>query len=209
MKHLPVQLYERDKILEACLSVFARHGYKHTSTGMLAEAAGISKALIFHHFQNKKKLYLSLLEHCYEKVGTSLDTGSISEQEDFFEALHLYMSRKFEYYRKHPDESMLVYEAFYTIPDELKADMEEKFGDVLANKYQVWDQLFEKVPLQEAIPRKYALDLIRITFEHLDTAFFADLTNGIILDDRYMDNLFEKIKHFCSIIRDGMEKEPS
>ncbi|WP_217563394.1 TetR/AcrR family transcriptional regulator, partial [Paenibacillus sp. GbtcB18] len=62
---MPIQLYERKEILEACLSVFARHGYKDTSTGMLAGAAGISMSLIFHHFNSKKTLYLSLLVHCF------------------------------------------------------------------------------------------------------------------------------------------------
>lgn len=51
---MPLQLYEKEQILDACLEIFARHGYAKTSTGMLAEAAGISKALIFHHFKSKK-----------------------------------------------------------------------------------------------------------------------------------------------------------
>lgn len=206
---MPVQLYERDDILEACLSVFARHGYKHTSTGMLAEAAGISKALIFHHFKNKKTLYLSLLEHCYEKVSTALEVDFISEQEYFFEALDLYMRRKFDYYRKHPEESKLVYEAFYSIPDELKEDIEEKFGHELAIKDQVWERLFDKFLLQDGLVRSHALELIRIAFTHLDTKFFADLTNGVSINDEYIFNLHEKVRHFCSMLRDGIEQEPS
>jgi AcrR family transcriptional regulator len=58
---MPKQLYDKEQILDDCLAVFARHGYEKTSTGMLAEAAGISRALIFHHFNSKKELYLSLL----------------------------------------------------------------------------------------------------------------------------------------------------
>ncbi|TWL86384.1 hypothetical protein [Bacillus licheniformis] len=34
---MPLQLYEKEQILDACLEVFARHGFAKTSTGMLAE----------------------------------------------------------------------------------------------------------------------------------------------------------------------------
>jgi TetR/AcrR family transcriptional regulator len=115
---LPQQLYDREKILESCLAVFAHHGYKNTSTGMLAEAAGISKALIFHHFKSKKKLYFNLLEYCYEKGGRVFLMDTVLKDGDFFQAVRISMKKKFEYYRKNSNESKLVYEAFYLTPDE-------------------------------------------------------------------------------------------
>ena len=36
---MPLQLYDKEKILDTCLTVFARHGYENTSVAMLAEAA--------------------------------------------------------------------------------------------------------------------------------------------------------------------------
>ena len=54
---MPLKLYEKEEILDACFHVFAHYGYAKTSTAMLAEAAGISKALLLHHFKNKKKLF--------------------------------------------------------------------------------------------------------------------------------------------------------
>ncbi|MDI3410004.1 TetR/AcrR family transcriptional regulator [Bacillus sonorensis] len=80
---MPLQLYDKEQILETCLAVFARHGYAKTSTGMLAEAAGISKALIFHHFKSKKDLYLSLLDYCIDKVKKHLSIDDLPHDEDF------------------------------------------------------------------------------------------------------------------------------
>lgn len=65
---MPLKLYEKQKILDACFLVFARQGYATTSTAMLAEAAGISKALIFHHFKSKKELYIRVLGRCFEEM---------------------------------------------------------------------------------------------------------------------------------------------
>ncbi len=80
---MPLQLYEKEQILDACLEIFARHGYAKTSTGMLAEAAGISKALIFHHFKSKKILYLTVLDYCIEKVKSRLSLDDLSSYHDF------------------------------------------------------------------------------------------------------------------------------
>lgn len=206
MKNVPLQLYEREKILGDCLSVFARHGYKNTTIGMLAEAAGISKALIFHHFKNKKKLYFSLLEHCYNKVGTALQADTVSENQDFFQAVNLFMRNKFDYYRKHSDESQLVYNAFYSIPDDLKEDMEEKYGHILDSKNNVWEQLFEKVPLREGVERKEAFELIMITLGHFDDKFLAEVSNIDVMDEEYAQNLFDKMIRLFSIIRHGITK---
>ncbi|MDI5791512.1 TetR/AcrR family transcriptional regulator [Bacillus licheniformis] len=64
---------------------FARHGFAKTSTGMLAEAAGISKALIFIILK-QKDLYLTVLDYCIEKVKSRLSLDDLASYDDFFEA---------------------------------------------------------------------------------------------------------------------------
>jgi AcrR family transcriptional regulator len=52
----------RRAILEAAQEVFAGRGYHGSSIDEIAQAAGISKALIYEHFPSKKDLHVSLLE---------------------------------------------------------------------------------------------------------------------------------------------------
>jgi AcrR family transcriptional regulator len=52
----------REAILAAALDVFARRGYHAASIDEIAQAAGISKALIYEHFPSKRDLHASLLE---------------------------------------------------------------------------------------------------------------------------------------------------
>jgi AcrR family transcriptional regulator len=52
----------RRAILHAALDVFARRGYHAASIDEIAQAAGISKALIYEHFPSKRELHVSLLE---------------------------------------------------------------------------------------------------------------------------------------------------
>jgi AcrR family transcriptional regulator len=50
----------RTRILEAALQLFSTKGFSATSTKTIAQAAGVSEGLIFHHFGNKLQLLMAL-----------------------------------------------------------------------------------------------------------------------------------------------------
>jgi AcrR family transcriptional regulator len=52
----------REAILDAALEVFARRGYNGSSIDEIANTAGVSKALIYEHFDSKAELHKALLE---------------------------------------------------------------------------------------------------------------------------------------------------
>ena len=58
-------------ILNAGFHVFSRNTYKKSPTSEIADAAGISKALLFHYFHNKKELYLFLWDTCARIIFSS------------------------------------------------------------------------------------------------------------------------------------------
>jgi AcrR family transcriptional regulator len=51
------------ELLEAALAVFARKGYRNTRLDDVAEAAGVTKGAIYHYFDTKEDLLLSVIEH--------------------------------------------------------------------------------------------------------------------------------------------------
>src|SRR5436190_21047169 len=50
----------REAIVTAALPLFARKGFANTTTRELAEAAGVSEALIYKHFPSKESLYAEI-----------------------------------------------------------------------------------------------------------------------------------------------------
>src|SRR5215208_4203054 len=62
----------RAAILDAALEVFSKRGYNGASIDEIAQAAGISKALIYEHFPSKKDLHVSLLERHVQDIFTRL-----------------------------------------------------------------------------------------------------------------------------------------
>ena len=54
---------KRRAIINAGYRVFSQNSYKKSPVSEIADAAGISKALLFHYFHNKKELYLFLVDN--------------------------------------------------------------------------------------------------------------------------------------------------
>src|SRR5437868_145780 len=54
----------RAAIVHAVRRVFAEKGFDGTTTRELAEAAGVSEALLYKHFPNKEALYLAMQMSC-------------------------------------------------------------------------------------------------------------------------------------------------
>jgi AcrR family transcriptional regulator len=67
----------RELILEGAVKLFAEHGYSGTTIAQVAEAAGITPAVIYDHFPSKAALSIELLERhtteLLEFVGAALD----------------------------------------------------------------------------------------------------------------------------------------
>lgn len=51
---LPIEKQER--IINAGFKVFSQNSYKKSPVSEIADAAGISKSLLFHYFHNKKRI---------------------------------------------------------------------------------------------------------------------------------------------------------
>ncbi|MEJ2859430.1 MULTISPECIES: TetR/AcrR family transcriptional regulator [unclassified Saccharothrix] len=53
-----------DRIIDRAAGLFARHGFEHTSLRELAEAVGLSKAGLLHHFPSKEALHEAVQASC-------------------------------------------------------------------------------------------------------------------------------------------------
>jgi TetR/AcrR family transcriptional regulator len=202
---LPLVRYQKEKILESCLSTFAQYGYNKASMQMLAEAAGVSKALLFHHFKNKKNLYMIVLSDSWEKVILEIDFTTIFKRE-FFSALIEIGIVRFEYYRRNPDAYKIWWEAVYATPAELKQDIVKKYGNAAENIKKGWSRMFDKVYLRDSVDRGQVFRLIMFIVDYFEKKFLTELAGVKNLDkNRLLDFVAER-NGFLSIIKNGIEK---
>jgi AcrR family transcriptional regulator len=55
----------RTRILDAAMLVFRRHGFRRSSIEQAAEAAGLTRQALYHHFKSKEALFRAVIELLY------------------------------------------------------------------------------------------------------------------------------------------------
>lgn len=85
---------KQNAIINAGYKVFSLNSYKKSPMSEVAEAAGISKSLLFHYFRNKLEFYIFLWDKCAETTIEYLTKYKCYEQTDLFESMSLGLKQK-------------------------------------------------------------------------------------------------------------------
>ena len=74
----------RKNLLDAALKVFSRQGYEATRLEDVAEAAGVTRGAIYHHFGGKAELFQTLVEEASAR-GVNAVQRAIQDGTDFLD----------------------------------------------------------------------------------------------------------------------------
>lgn len=118
---------KQQAIINAGYRVFSQNSYKNSPMSEIAAAAGISKSLLFHYFQNKKELYLFLWDKCAETTIDLLTKYGCYDQTDLFESMERGMHAKMEIIRLYPNMANFTIKAFYEKDVEISAAVQESY----------------------------------------------------------------------------------
>lgn len=66
----------KQQVLESAARCFAQHGYRGTTTSMIAAEAGVSEPIIYRHFKNKHDLFIALIEEVGDRVFNNWEEAS-------------------------------------------------------------------------------------------------------------------------------------
>lgn len=71
---------KRNAILAGAAELFARHGYDRASLAMIAQASGVSKALVYHYWQDKEEMLFDVLaQHLQHLVEIARGVGGLKD----------------------------------------------------------------------------------------------------------------------------------
>jgi AcrR family transcriptional regulator len=69
----------RAQILQTATSAFARAGYVGTSLDDIAREAGVSRVILYRHFESKADLYRAVLDRAYERLAATVPGPEFSD----------------------------------------------------------------------------------------------------------------------------------
>ncbi|MCB1005089.1 MAG: TetR/AcrR family transcriptional regulator [Acidimicrobiales bacterium] len=145
----------RRQLLDVALGVFAREGYHQASMNDVAEAAGVTKPVLYQHFESKRELYLELLRD----VGGRLE-GAIARATEGAGGP-----------RQQVEAGLGAYFAFV-------ADRRDAFQLLFTGGSRADDEFLVVAQHVEASIARFVADLIEV--EGLDPAHRTLLAHGVV-----------------------------
>lgn len=121
----------RAQLLEAAHSVFVTHGYHGAAMDEIADAACVSKPVLYQHFPGKRELYLALLDHHLDALTTAMLTA-LRSTEDNKERVNAAIRTYFDFVAADHQAYRLIFESdLLNDPD--VSDRFERFNSVIAD----------------------------------------------------------------------------
>ncbi|HLP10601.1 MAG TPA: TetR/AcrR family transcriptional regulator [Flavobacteriales bacterium] len=106
-KNLPQE--RQDEIIAVCLREFAVNGYQHASLGNIIAELEIAKGSFYRYFENKKSLYLFLLDHCAE-IRLQHDSKMVPDPSgNYFDRMLQHFKGKIKFDKDHPLASAFLH----------------------------------------------------------------------------------------------------
>lgn len=130
---------KRQSILKVAAGFFAQKGYDRASMNDLAQACGVSKALIYHYHDSKEALLFDILFNHFDQIITAINDVDLTQTADA--VLRARVNALLTSYRGADDEHRLQLSAMDALPQ---------------------DQYQQLTAMQRQIVKVFADDIIRI-----------------------------------------------
>ena len=98
----------RAQLLGVARRLFARDGYRGASMESIAEAAGVTKPVLYQHFSSKRALYSALLANDLGRLTQELE-AAFSQAEDNEERLRRGFGAYLDFVDRHEDAFRLLF----------------------------------------------------------------------------------------------------
>jgi AcrR family transcriptional regulator len=107
----------RELIEDAAARLFAQRGYVATTVEDIVAEAGVSKPMLYRHFESKKELHMKLLEHRRDELAAAPLDSFLQAKGQPEERLPEMIDAWFAHVEQHPDTSRLLFQDAAGDPD--------------------------------------------------------------------------------------------
>lgn len=141
-KFLGLPEEKQQRILNAAYKVFSQNSYKKAPMSEIADEGGVSKALLFHYFTNKKELYLYLWDNAIDLTRKAVTDYEVLKTDDFFEMMQRSLRAKCSLMRTYPNLYAFSLNAYYEPYPDIKQAIGESYMAVsLVSEDKVFDTM--------------------------------------------------------------------
>jgi TetR/AcrR family transcriptional regulator len=201
----------REKILDVAEALFARRGYAGVGLREVADAAGLGKSSLFHHFRSKTQIYGEVLDRVLHRIGERVGPVLRSAAGPV-ERLERTIATLVDSLAEHPNTSRLLLRALFEdeefgeqTPPELEG-AEHTLAAILAEVSRLIEAgvaqgVFRKVSVPDTLQ-----SLIGATVYHFASAEVGEsLTGGPLFSS---DAVARRRRELVELFRRGIVARP-
>lgn len=129
----------RESLLHAAIDCFVEHGYTGASMDAIAERGGVSKPVLYQHFDSKHHLYMEILnssvEELYDRVKKAL-----SKDLEYRDRVHAVVDAYFHFVDEQRSASAVIYSSttsadphIVNVVQQLKRSLADEFAVSIEN----------------------------------------------------------------------------
>lgn len=205
-----LELKKKERILKAAFKEFANHGYENASTNRIVKAAGIGKGMLFYYFNNKKDLYLYLLNTALDIVTNEFLLHIEEEIPDLLDRLSHIARLKWDYFRNYPEVNQFLGTVMLSERDALPEEIQDKY-------LQVWKLGNERVyrykeepqnDFREDLDSDKAYQLIEWAVKGYQEENLQRFT-GSKLNDLNLTRMWKEFDEYLDTLRKAFYKQPN
>ena len=197
----------RLQILAVAVSLFSNRGFRGTTTKEIAQAAGVSEAMVFRHFATKEELYAAILDHkaCsggkFEPAEMAADGIARKDDRAVFESLALGALRHHE---NDPDfQRLLLHSALE------KHELAQMFFDEFVRR--VYEFLGRYIRERQSEGALIEMDPAIVVRAFVGMVMHHSLNNNLWDPKRRLLNISNEsaAKYFTDILLNGITTPPT
>ena len=113
----------RDKILDVAEALFARRGYAGIGLREVADASGLAKASLFHHFRSKEQLYHEVILRVLLRIRERFDANVVPNDSPRAQ-LERWLEELIDMLAEHPTAARLLLRSLFEEEDALAPEAE-------------------------------------------------------------------------------------
>ena len=203
----------RERVLQAAMAEFGRHGYSGGSLNVIARRAGVAKGSLFQYFADKRDLYAFITDVVSQRVRAYMEDRirELDPSRPFFDFLTDWLDVWIAYFADHPHERSLHAAASL----EVDTDARISVRSVIHRHYlEVLRPLVRDAQLRGEFRKDADTDalmsLLLLIFPHLALAPYMRGLDPILgLDDPTPDQPALAVRRLVAVLAAAFSQEPS